>query len=191
MTGQYSTTHRIPQNSCGAKRRMQKCGMVRDKERYRLRLVPLLICQRQEAPPAEASNCCWAAYRQTQWSWLEAKRRNQVSRRRAVRMSCASAAELAHSLDAGGRQGEWRSEAACEAPRPLGHRTLAPGRGGSGVDARLRVSPASSFTTRRAPVAPSARRCNTTRCPSTARKKQRPRLLSLSPCKSTRMLHSK
>ena len=139
MTGQYSTTHRIPQNSCGAKRRMQKCGMVRDKERYRLRLVPLLICQRQEAPPAEASNCCWAAYRQTQWSWLEAKRRNQVSRRRAVRMSCASAAELAHSLDAGGRQGEWRSEAACEAPRPLGHRTLAPGRGGSGVGEKGRT----------------------------------------------------
>ena len=118
---------------------MQKCGMVRDKERYRLRLVPLLICQRQEAPPAEASNCCWAAYRQTQWSWLEAKRRNQVSRRRAVRMSCASAAELAHSLDAGGRQGEWRSEAACEAPRPLGHRTLAPGRGGSGVGEKGRT----------------------------------------------------
>ena len=106
---------------------MHKCGMVRDKERYRLRLVPLLICQRQEAPPAEASNCCWAAYRQTQWSWLEAKRRNQVSRRRAVRMSCASAAELAHSLDAGGRQGEWAWEAACECSFPRGARGMMKG----------------------------------------------------------------
>ena len=70
---------------------------------------------------------------------MEARQRNHISRRSKVRRRRVSAAELAHSLDAGGRQGEWRSEAACEAPRPLGHRTLAPGRGGSGVGEKGRT----------------------------------------------------
>ena len=92
------------------------------------------------ASPPRGSNCCWAAYRQTQWSWLEAERRNHVSRRRPVRMSCASAAELAHSLDAGGPDGKVNGAASrvCEAPRPLGHRmscqTRAEGGGRKGAN---------------------------------------------------------
>ena len=39
---------------------------------------------------------------------------NHISKRLAVQMRLATAAKLAHSLDAEGRQGEWASEAACE-----------------------------------------------------------------------------
>jgi len=70
------------------------------------------------------SNCkmfewSWAAHRQLKWRWCQAKQRIHISRLLAVRMRRASAAVLAHSLDVGGRKGQWARKAACEWLRPL------------------------------------------------------------------------
>ena len=76
--------------------------------------MALAICEALPASPPRGSNCCLAAYPQTQWSWLEAERRNHISRRLAVRIRRVLAPLLAHSLYGGARRGERASKAAHE-----------------------------------------------------------------------------
>ena len=61
-----------------------------------------LICGM--APKVAPIRRSWAADRQLQWRWCQAKRRNHISRRLAVRMRRVLAAVLAHSLEVGGRR---------------------------------------------------------------------------------------
>ena len=61
------------------------------------------MLRRGMAPMANSFERSWAAHRQLKWRWSQVKRRSHILRRLAVRMRRGSAAELAHSLDVGGR----------------------------------------------------------------------------------------